>query len=98
MSVTWSNAVRFPDGIRTGGESMASSSQRIDTTRRHDRLKRRIAGAFGARFALPIAFAAIAFVGVCRAGDMNAVATGGIQAKLSYCKDCHGPSAQGYDG
>ena len=29
---------------------------------------------------------------------MNTAATGGIQAKLSYCKDCHGPSAQGYDG
>src|ERR1700675_4804393 len=98
MSVTWSNAVRCLDAIRTGGESMASSRHCIDTMRRHDRPQRRIAGAFGAWFALPIAFAAIAFVGVCRAGDMNTAATGGIQAKLSYCKDCHGPSAQGYDG
>jgi cytochrome c553 len=98
MSVTWSNAVRCLDAIRTGGESMAASRWRIDAMRRHDRTKRRIAGAFGARVALPIAFAAIAFVGVCRAGDMNTGATGGIQAKLSYCKDCHGPSAQGYDG
>src|ERR1700675_1447903 len=98
MSVTWSNAVRCLDAIRTGGKSMASSRRRIDTMRRHDRPKRRIAGAFGARFALPIAFAAVAFVGVCRAGDMNTVAMGGIQAKIGYCKDCHGPSAQGYDG
>lgn len=89
--------MRCLDAIRTGAETTASSRRRIDTKRRHDR-PTRIAGAFGARFALPIAFAAIAFVGVCRAGDMNTVATGGIQAKLSYCKDCHGPSAQGYDG
>ena len=89
--------MRCLDAIRTGAETTASSRRRIDTKRRHGR-PTRIAGAFGARFALPIAFAAIAFVGVCRAGDMNTAATGGIQAKLSYCKDCHGPSAQGYDG
>src|ERR1700693_31535 len=98
MSVPWSNPVRCLDAIRTGRETIASSRWHIDTMCRHDRPKRRIAGAFGARFALPIVFAAIAFVGVCRAGDMNTVATGGIQAKLSYCKDCHGPVAQGYDG
>src|SRR5580692_12289033 len=98
MSVTWSNAVRCLDAIRTGGESMATNRWRIDTTRRHGRPKRRIAGAFAAKVALPIALAAIAFVGVCRAGDTGAAALGGVQAKISYCKDCHGPSAQGYDG
>ena len=86
------------DAIRTSGEAMASSRWRIDTKRRHDRPKRRIAGAIGAKFVLPIAFATLAFVGVGRAGDMNTIATGGIQAKLSYCKDCHGQAAQGYDG
>jgi cytochrome c553 len=75
---------------------MALSLRGIDSKPRHERAKRRIAGAAG--FALPIAFLAVFSVGVCRAGDANAVATGGIQAKLSYCKDCHGPSAQGYDG
>ena len=55
---------------------MAASRWPIDTMRRHDRPKRRIAGAIGARFALPIAFAAIAFVGVGRAGDMNTVRDG----------------------
>src|SRR4029077_12422458 len=34
--------------------------------------------------------------GVCRAGDT--AAPGGVAAKIGYCKDCHGPSAQGYDG
>ena len=32
----------------------------------------------------------VAVVGASRADD--------VQAKLSYCKDCHGPSAQGYRG
>jgi len=90
--------VRCLEAIRTGGESMASGLWHIDAKPRHDRPKRGIVGAVGLRLALPIVFAAIAFVGVCRAGDMNTVATGSIQAKLSYCKDCHGPSAQGYDG
>src|SRR6202140_3396924 len=98
MSVTWSDPVRCLEAIRTGGEWMASGLWHIDAKPRHDRPKRGIVGAVGLRFALPIVFAAIAFVGVCRAGDMNSFATGGIQAKLSYCKDCHGASAQGYDG
>jgi cytochrome c553 len=33
-----------------------------------------------------------------RAEDEHAVAKGNIQAKLSYCKDCHGQSAQGFRG
>src|ERR1700693_3413167 len=96
MSVTWSNPVRCLDAIRIGGGAMASSLRRIDSKPRHDRSKRRISGAVG--FALPIAFLAVAFAGVCRASDANTVAVGGIQAKIAYCKDCHGPSAQGYDG
>ena len=88
--------MRCLDAVRTGGETMASSLRRIDAKPWHDRPKRRLAGAVG--FALPIAFAAIAFVGVCRAGDSNTAAMGGMQAKIGYCKDCHGPSAQGYVG
>src|ERR1700676_92143 len=98
MSVTWSDPVRCLEAIRTAGESMASGLWHIDAKPRHDRPKRGIGRAVWLRLALPIVFAAIALVGVCRAGDMNSFATGGIQAKLSYCKDCHGPSAQGYDG
>jgi cytochrome c553 len=75
---------------------MALNLRPIDTTPRQDRPKRRIADTVG--FALSIAFAAVFSVGVCRAGDAKPVATGGLQAKIAYCKDCHGPSAQGYDG
>jgi cytochrome c553 len=62
----------------------------IDTKPRHARPKRRIASAVG--FALALAVS----IGICRADDTAAM--GGLQGKLSYCKDCHGPSAQGYDG
>jgi cytochrome c553 len=96
MSVIWSDPVRCLDAIRIGRQTMASSLRPIDAKPRHDRPKRRIAGAVG--FALPVAFLVVVFAGVCHAGDSNAVAMGGIQAKFSYCKDCHGPSAQGYDG
>jgi len=32
------------------------------------------------------------------ARDMPAVSKGDVEAKISYCKDCHGLSAQGYRG
>jgi cytochrome c553 len=41
---------------------------------------------------------AIVVMGTARAQDERAASRGSIQAKLSYCKDCHGPSAQGYVG
>ena len=40
--------------------------------------------------ALAAAVLASSSSGAARAGD--------VAAKLSYCKDCHGPSAQGYNG
>jgi cytochrome c553 len=46
---------------------------------------------------LQAALLAVAVVGPARAQDEHAV-RGGVQAKLSYCKDCHGASAQGYRG
>ena len=98
MSVIWSSAVRCLDAIRTGRETMASSPRRIDIKPQPDWPKRRAAGAMAARVSLSIAFLAVGFAGVCRAGDTSAAAIGGVQAKISYCKDCHGPSAQGYDG
>lgn len=82
------------DAIRTGGETMGLNVQCADSKPRHDRLKRRIAGAVG--FALSLGFLTVDAVGICRAGDT--VAMGGVQGKIGYCKDCHGPSAQGYDG
>jgi cytochrome c553 len=52
------------------------------------------------RFALPLALLAIAFSATCPAvaRDGSAVSKGAVEAKISYCKDCHGPSAQGYRG
>lgn len=38
------------------------------------------------------------FIGAGRADDTYAAARDGLQAKIGYCKDCHGPSAQGYRG
>jgi cytochrome c553 len=39
----------------------------------------------------------VALAGAAIAEDRSAP-RGSVQAKLSYCKDCHGPSAQGYFG
>jgi cytochrome c553 len=39
---------------------------------------------------------AVAVAGAARAEEP--ASRGSVQAKLSYCKDCHGPSAQGYRG
>src|SRR6202140_1418052 len=50
------------------------------------------------RLALQAAILVVAVVGAARADDQHAVSRGSVQAKLSYCKDCHGPSAQGYRG
>jgi cytochrome c553 len=50
------------------------------------------------RMALQAALLAGAVVCPARADDPRAASGGSVQAKLSYCKDCHGPSAQGYRG
>src|SRR6202049_2922327 len=50
------------------------------------------------RLALQAAILVVAVVGAARADDQHAASSGSVQAKLSYCKDCHGPSAQGYRG
>jgi len=73
---------------------MDLSVRRSDTKPRHERRTRRMAGAVG--LALSLALLTFLSGGICRAGDMAAL--GGVQAKIGYCKDCHGPSAQGYDG
>jgi cytochrome c553 len=41
---------------------------------------------------------AVILMGAARAEDERGASRGSVQAKLSYCKDCHGPSAQGYVG
>jgi cytochrome c553 len=41
---------------------------------------------------------AAVLVTAARAEDERVASRGSVQAKLSYCKDCHGQSAQGYHG
>jgi cytochrome c553 len=41
---------------------------------------------------------AVVLIGAARAEDERGASRGSVQAKLSYCKDCHGPAAQGYVG
>src|ERR1700676_3493383 len=48
--------------------------------------------------ALQTAILAVAVACAARADDQHTASSGSVQAKLSYCKDCHGPSAQGYRG
>src|SRR3984893_3884216 len=55
------------------------------------------------RLALQTAFLALgltgaALTGAAHAESEHAAARGSVQAKLSYCKDCHGVSAQGFRG
>ena len=54
----------------------------------------------GSLLAFSLAIVAIAFSATGRAAarDRSAVSKGAVEAKISYCKDCHGPSAQGYRG
>ena len=50
--------------------------------------------------ALQVAVGAIAFSAAGRAdgAGRGVVSKGGVAAKIEYCKDCHGLSAQGYHG
>jgi cytochrome c553 len=59
---------------------------------------RRACAGVGIRSAALAAMLALGVFGAARADDEHAAAKGTVQAKLSYCKDCHGPSAQGYRG
>jgi cytochrome c553 len=60
--------------------------------------KRRAIKTIQRRSALLVAILAIVFVCTGRAQHAIAASSQDVQAKLSYCKDCHGPSAQGYRG
>jgi len=60
--------------------------------------KRRAIKTIRRRLALIVAILTIVVVGAGRAQHGIAASSQDVQAKLSYCKDCHGPSAQGYRG
>ncbi len=58
----------------------------------------RIVKATGLRLALQMAALAAVFSASASAQEKMAPAKGGLEAKLEYCKTCHGLSGQGYLG
>ena len=49
--------------------------------------------------ALPVIVLALGLSAASRAGDEDGpYSRGGVQAKIQYCKDCHGSAGQGYHG
>jgi cytochrome c553 len=62
--------------------------------------RRRIAKAVRAWAVAPVATlaCALSLVGLDGRTQAFAISQGEVKAKLSYCLDCHGPSAQGYHG
>ena len=64
------------------------------------RARWRSAKSAGLQAALLTVILAIVFAEPGRAAETrrSAVSQQDVQAKLGYCKDCHGPSAQGYRG
>jgi len=54
--------------------------------------------AIGLKLMLQTAVLAVAFAASAHAQERMAHATGGLEAKLEYCKTCHGLSGQGYLG
>ena len=84
----------------TKGLSGKDRSRTLRAAPRADHRSCRIMKIRGLQFALPLALVAIAISASGRAAARNVsgVSRGAVEAKLSYCKDCHGPSAQGYRG
>jgi cytochrome c553 len=54
--------------------------------------------AVGLKLACQTAILAIGLTTAARAQDKNAVSKQEVQAKLTYCEVCHGPSARGFAG
>ena len=64
-----------------------------------DKPKRHIMMSIGLRLAWPVALLIVVYSAVGRAEDgVVAARQGGLEAKLEYCKTCHGLSGQGYLG
>jgi len=83
MSAAWSEPVR---SLKAFGNSRAMKGQpsSLQTIQR--------------RSALLVTILTVVFAGAGPAQYAIAASSQDVQAKLSYCKDCHGPSAQGYRG
>ena len=88
MSAPWSKAVRSLKTFRTGKAMME----------RRALLKRQAIERIERRSVLFVVILPVVFLSVGRVQHGIAASSQDVQAKLSYCKDCHGPSAQGYRG
>jgi cytochrome c553 len=64
----------------------------------NERRRDRIGKVVGIQLTLQAMILGSVFTAAARADDRHVAASGGVAAKISYCKDCHGPSAQGYRG
>src|SRR6516165_8905374 len=84
-------SMSFPN--RRGEEAMA-------TTHPNQRSERRFCAAIRSAPVWPLALAALVFATASSAEDARkgAVPEKEVQAKLQYCKVCHGVSAQGFRG
>jgi len=89
MSAAWSELVR---SLKTFQTSRAMKNRRLAP------LRRWMMKMVRSRSTLLAAFLTVVFVAAGRAEHRIAASSQDVQAKLSYCKDCHGPSAQGYRG
>jgi cytochrome c553 len=81
-----------------GEETMMLRRRRSSTVTMRRQIDRRAVARVCIQMALQAAVLAVGVAGAARAEDEHAALRGSVQAKLSYCKDCHGPSAQGYRG
>jgi cytochrome c553 len=82
--------------LESGGEMTRLCRRRSGTSSAGQELIRRLAALARLELILQTAILAVAFAGAAGAEDLGSREN--VQAKLSYCKDCHGPSAQGYRG
>jgi len=79
---------------------MGPNLRRAQAATINERRGRRIRKVVSLQLALQSAIAAIVFVGAAHADntDKAAVPAHDLQAKMTYCENCHGSSAQGFHG
>jgi cytochrome c553 len=87
-------------GMESGEEVMDSSLWGAETTPRNERRGHRIMKVVSLQLALQLAILTIVFLATGRAEgpDTATVSKRQLEAKIGYCNDCHGSSAQGYRG
>ncbi len=77
---------------------MRLSPRRTQTIAPNEGRRRRIAKIASLQLVCQTAILAIVFTTAARAQDTNTVSKQDVQAKMTYCEVCHGPSARGFVG